>query len=95
MLYKFLKTLHLLGLVLFLGSVLGHVATSVHGGPAGGSPAFLAARENISALTQALTLPGLGIAALSGVAMAVVARMNPIKSKRCFQATSLRAMGVG
>lgn len=81
MLYNSLKTLHLIGLALFLGSVFGHVATSVLGGATLGSPEFLAARDNISALTRTLTLPGLGLALLSGLALAYIGRVNPLRSR--------------
>lgn len=79
MLYKSFKMLHLVGIVMFLGSIFGHVATSVLGGPPGGSPEFVAARENISALTRALTLPGLGLAVIAGLAMALIARLDPLR----------------
>lgn len=79
MLRKSFKILHFIGLALFLGSVFGHVATSALGGPPGGSPAFVAARENISALTSLLTLPGLGLTVASGLALALAGRINPIR----------------
>lgn len=81
MLRKSFKILHFIGLALFLGSVFGHVATSALGGAAGGSAEFIAARENISALTSMLTLPGLGLTVASGLAMALVGRVNPIRAR--------------
>ncbi|MBN8873867.1 MAG: DUF2269 family protein [Rhodospirillales bacterium] len=66
--YRFLKTLHLLGLTLFLGSVFGHIVASRVGG-AIGDAAFLTARADIEASTSLLTLPGLGLALLSGIAL--------------------------
>jgi len=68
---RILKIAHLIGLALFLGSVFSHVVASVLGGPPG-SPGFLPARAEIVAATRALTLPGLGLAVLSGVGMAIV-----------------------
>ncbi len=70
--YRALKIAHLLGLALFLGSVFSHVVAAALGG-APGSPEFLPARAEIAAATRALTLPGLGLAVLSGVGMALVA----------------------
>jgi hypothetical protein len=70
--YRALKIAHLLGLALFLGSIFSHVVAAALGG-APGSPGFLPAREEIDAATRALTLPGLGLAALSGLGMALVA----------------------
>jgi hypothetical protein len=67
--YRVCKLLHLLGLALFLGSVLGHIVTAVTGGTIG-SADFLAAREQIDAATRTLTLPGLGLMILSGLGLA-------------------------
>jgi hypothetical protein len=79
MVYKSLKLIHLLGLALFLGSVFGHIATGAL--PGAGTPAFIAARENISLLTRVLTLPGLGLAMASGVAMVLSTRMKLIRAR--------------
>jgi hypothetical protein len=65
--YHFLKSLHLLGLTLFLGSIFSHIVAGAVGGAD-----FLAARAEIDAATRALTLPGLGIAILSGVGLALL-----------------------
>ena len=67
--YRFLKSLHLLGLTLFLGSIFGHIVAGTVGGAAGGA-GFLAARAQIDAATHALTLPGLSVAILSGIGLA-------------------------
>src|SRR5580658_201652 len=69
--YRTLKVLHLLGLALFLGSVFSHVVAGVLGGPPG-SAAFVTARVEIVAATRALTLPGLGLAVISGLGMAAL-----------------------
>ena len=69
--HRALKIVHLIGLALFLGSIFGHVVAAVLGGPPG-SPGFLPARAEIVAATRALTLPGLGLAVLSGLGMAIV-----------------------
>ena len=66
--YSSLKVLHLMGLVLFLGSIFGHIVAGILGGPVSGDR-FLAAREHIAAATQFLTLPGLGLLLLSGVGL--------------------------
>ena len=77
MLYRSLKMLHILGLTLFLGSIFGHIVSSVVGGRPGDGSAFVAAREHIRVATNVLTLPGLGLAGLSGVGMMLVARIHP------------------
>lgn len=69
--HRALKIAHLIGLALFLGSVFGHVVAAILGGPPG-SPGFLPACTEIVAATRALTLPGLGLAVLSGLGMAIV-----------------------
>ncbi len=63
-----LKFLHLIGLTLFLGSILTFiVASSV--GNAGDLASLAVARRVISAGTNALTLPGLGLLIASGVGL--------------------------
>lgn len=73
--YKLIKILHLLGLTLFLGSIFGHIVESGLGGEIG-SAGFLAAREAISAATRALTLPGLGLAIATGLALALMSKVK-------------------
>jgi heme/copper-type cytochrome/quinol oxidase subunit 3 len=65
---KTLRFVHLIGLVLFLGSILTFiVASSV---PATGDVASLVvARRVISAGTNVLTLPGLGLLIASGIGL--------------------------
>lgn len=80
MLYHSLKILHILGLTLFLGSIFGHIVSSVLGGEPGAGPSFIAAREHIRAATSVLTLPGLILAGLSGAGMMAAGRMNPVRA---------------
>ena len=79
--YRVLKVAHLLGLALFLGSIFGHIVSSVLGGPAGGSDAFIAARVHIASATNLLTLPGLGLSIVSGLAMAVAGKLSPLRER--------------
>jgi hypothetical protein len=69
--YRLLKSVHLLGLTLFLGSIFSHIVAGAAGGVIGGV-GFLAARAEIDAATRALTLPGLIIAILSGIGLALL-----------------------
>jgi hypothetical protein len=78
--YRILKFLHLLGLTLFLGSIFAHIVASVLGGGPD-SPNFLFARQDIAAATQVLTMPGLGLAILSGLGMVATARLSPQQTK--------------
>lgn len=64
-----LKMLHLLGLTLFLGSIFSHIVTSALGGEPGTTATFIAAREHILTATRWLTLPGLALTILSGMAL--------------------------
>ena len=67
--YSSLKVLHLMGLVLFLGSIFGHIVAGILGGGPVSGDRFLAAREHIAAATQFLTVPGLGLLLLSVVGL--------------------------
>ncbi len=73
----FLKLLHLVGLALFLGSILCHVAASVLGGAPGGSAEFIAARRQILFASQVVTMPGLGLAVVTGLIMAIRTQRRP------------------
>ena len=77
---RLLKTCHLLGLTLFLGSILGHIVASAAAG-APGTASFLFAREQIALATQFLTLPGLALSVLSGIALMAVSRLSPLRHR--------------
>ncbi len=77
---RLVKTCHLIGLTLFLGSILGHIVAGAAGG-APGTASCLYAREHIALATQFLTLPGLGLAVVSGVALAIVSRQSPLRQR--------------
>jgi hypothetical protein len=71
---RLLKLLHLIGLALFVGSILCHVVASVLGGAPGGSAEFIAARRQILLASEVVTMPGLALAVASGLGMALLAR---------------------
>ncbi len=75
---RLLKTCHLLGLTLFLGSILGHIVAGVAAGAPGGA-SFLYAREHIALATRFLTLPGLALSIVSGIALVVLSRPSPLR----------------
>jgi hypothetical protein len=77
---RLLKTCHLLGLTLFLGSILGHIVASVAAGAPGGA-SFLYAREHIALATRFLTLPGLALSIVSGIALVVLSRLSPLRHR--------------
>jgi Predicted integral membrane protein (DUF2269) len=66
-LHKLFRFFHLIGLVMFFGSVLGHVVLGVLPGVAGDAHAVLTIRLASSYMTRALTLPGLFVILVSGV----------------------------
>lgn len=77
---KCLKVIHVLGVVLFLGSVFAHIAAGqIPVTP--GSSAILTARQVIDLTTRYVTLPGLGIAIVSGALMAAKGYSGALKRR--------------
>ncbi len=74
--YRFAKTLHILGLALFLGSIFAHIVAGQLGG-APGAKDFAFARAEIAAATRLLTMPGLMLAIVSGLWMAFQSKLAP------------------
>ncbi len=73
---KTLILLHLMGVAGFFGSALGHVVASLTV-PWGDEPlAVLTARGAILDATALVTLPGLGLAVATGVALAALAALR-------------------
>ncbi len=76
--YRVLKAFHLLGLAMFLGSILGHVVAGFEAGQPGAA-SFLFARQDVSLATQVLTMPGLLLTIASGFGMAAAGRLSPLR----------------
>lgn len=93
MTYKLLKFLHLIGLTLFLGSVFGHVASGILGGAVNAGPDFASAREHILFTTRVLTIPGLLLAILTGIGLAILSGQVKRRS-RWFMAHALLGLAV-
>jgi hypothetical protein len=68
-LYQSLRLLHLLGLVLFLGSIFSHIVIGQAPGAMQDPAALLFARKAISAATHVLTIPGLALSVVTGIGM--------------------------
>ena len=66
---KFVKALHLIGVVLFFGSILGHITVGFVPGAKDDPQTALIAREAISVATTYLTMPGLVLLLLTGIFM--------------------------
>lgn len=76
---KLTKSFHVLGVVLFFGSILGHavagLAETVNDSP----ETRLLARQVINVATLYLTIPGMGLLLLSGIGL-VVRRQRPLRN---------------
>ncbi len=72
---KKLKVIHIIGVVMFFGSILGHAIAGVVSAASNDPSVFNIVRQVIEVETRYLTLPGLIIFALSGVAMIVVGKI--------------------
>jgi hypothetical protein len=67
--YKVAKALHLLGLAMFLGSILGHISIGFVPGAKDQAQAMLFGRQAIEIATWSLTIPGLTLLAVTGLFM--------------------------
>ena len=71
------KALHIIGVVLFFGSILDHAITGLAEGLHGNAQAVLVARQIVDVATWYLTLPGLVLVTLTGIGL-VVMRERPL-----------------
>lgn len=71
---KLVKALHLLGVAMFLGSILGHVTVGFIPGASEDPGTALVARQAIELATSSLTMPGLLLLLVTGSAMLLHAR---------------------
>ena len=74
-----LKAMHLLGVVLFFGSILGHVALGFLPEAGSDPQKALFVRQAIEMATEALTLPGLALLLLTGAAMGLRGRLRVLR----------------
>lgn len=74
---KVVKALHLIGLVMFFGSILGHITAGFIPGAQDDPQTALIARQAIDVATTYLTVPGLVLLLLTGIFM-IVKRKLPI-----------------
>ncbi|MCP4933582.1 MAG: DUF2269 family protein [bacterium] len=66
------KALHIIGVALFFGSILGHAITGLAEGVHGDAQAVLVARQILNVATWYLTLPGLVLVTLTGIGLVVI-----------------------
>lgn len=67
--HKFAKALHFIGLAMFLGSILGHIAVGFVPGARDQPQAMLFSRQAIEIATWSLTIPGLALLMATGLFM--------------------------
>ena len=78
--YKFFKTLHIIGLALAVGSLAARLGFEF-AMPQTGSSELLTAYASAAAFITRFSLPALGLTAASGVAMLVAARLAPQRQR--------------
>lgn len=66
---KLAKTIHIIGVAMFLGSIFAHIAAGMAPEVTTNPAAMLFARQTIATATLYVTLPGLAIAVVSGLFM--------------------------
>ncbi len=76
-----IKVIHVIGVVMFFGSILGHAIAGVVSASSSDPAVFGIVRQVIEVETVFLTLPGLVVLTLSGAAMLVIGKMPVSKIK--------------
>ena len=79
--YKLVKVLHIIGVVLFFGSILGHAIAGVVSSASDNPQVLNTVREVIQTETYILTIPGFLLFTVSGIAMLFIGKL-PIKKLR-------------
>ena len=74
--YNKVKVIHLLGVVLFFGSILAHTAASIFASADPDARTFFIVRQLMQAETNFLLIPGLALIILSGIAMIVLGKLQ-------------------
>ena len=76
---KFVRALHLIGAMMFFGSILGHITAGLVPGAQDDPRTVLVVREGIDAATTYLTLPGLILLVAAGIVMIVNGKLPVFK----------------
>ncbi len=76
---RFVKALHLVGVVMFFGSILGHVTAGLVPGAQDDPQTTLIVRHAIDVATTYLTLPGLALLLVTGIFMVVKGKLPVLK----------------
>lgn len=75
------KALHLIGVAMFFGSILGHITVGLVPGAQDDPQTALIARQAIDAATTWLTAPGLVLLLLTGIFMIVQGRLPVFRTR--------------
>lgn len=78
---KLLKTVHVLGVTIFVGSIFGHIVVNATQGASSAPQTVLFARQAIRTATQLLTIPGLWLTIATGSLM-FLQRRTQLASRR-------------
>ena len=73
---KLVKTVHFIGVAMFVGSIFAHIAAGMAPEVTTNPAAMLFARQTIATATLYVTLPGLAIAAVSGLFMTIYGKFG-------------------
>ncbi|MEK8015992.1 MAG: DUF2269 family protein [Candidatus Parabeggiatoa sp.] len=79
--YKNIKVLHILGVVLFFGSILGHAVAGIVSSGSTSPELLYIVRQVVEAETIYLTVPGLILFSITGIALIVIGKL-PIRKLR-------------
>ncbi|MFY9655704.1 MAG: DUF2269 family protein [Methylocystis sp.] len=79
--YKAFKTLHIVGMALFLGGIFAHIAAGRVPGAETEPTAMVFARQAIDLATRYVTVPGLGLTIVSGLLMALLGPGGALKRR--------------
>ncbi len=81
---KLIKALHVLGVVLFFGSILGHAIAGLAENVHDSAQTQRIARQIIDVATWYLTVPGLLLLTLTGITMVVMRKASLLKMRWTF-----------
>ena len=79
--YKPVKVLHIIGVIMFFGSILGHAIAGVVSSTSDSTQVLYTVREVIQTETYFLTIPGFILFTITGFAMLLIGKL-PIKKLR-------------
>ena len=79
--YQKIKVFHLLGVVLFFGSILAHTVASIFASVSNDAQTLFIVRQVMQAETNFLLIPGIFLFFISGITMIVVGKLKFKKTR--------------